>query len=174
MRLPLSDFQVIVSFFHLRLWPVTFMASFLIWVMIVALFALWVMDKRVDKEQIFHALLASFIALLISEAIKVWFPTLRPYKINHLPTFTFATPGDSSFPSEHSAVAFGLAASVWTHHRRLGIIFIFAAVLVGVGRVLGNVHYYTDIIGGAILGIVSVIILEKLHVALQPKVGRKR
>lgn len=164
---------VIIAFFHQSFWPITFLASFLVWIMFAALLTLWAFDKRIKKEQVFHAVVASFMAWLLSEAIKNWFPTVRPFEVNHQHALTLFTPNDSAFPSDHSAIAFGLAVSVWSHHKKLGIVFIVAAMLVGVGRVLGNVHYYTDIVGGAVLGVVSVIILEKLHVALE-KGGTKR
>ena len=150
----MNDLKYIVAILLERMSPVNFMASFLIWVMFAILFALWVLDKRIKKEQIYHAVLASIMAWLLSE-------------LNNKPTFTLTVPHGSAFPSDHSAIAFGLAVSVWSHHKRLGIAFIVAAILVGLGRVLGNVHYFTDILGGAALGVISVIILEKLHVALQ-------
>jgi len=58
----MNDLKYIVAILLERMSPVNFMASFLIWVMFAILFALWVLDKRIKKEQIYHAVLASIMA----------------------------------------------------------------------------------------------------------------
>ncbi len=140
------------------------MASFLIWVMFAALLALWWVDGRVQKKQVFHALLATIIALAVSQLLKDLFPTVRPFILYSIPAKTFTTHTDAAFPSSHTAVAFGLATSIWPHHKKAGIAFILSAVFVGIGRVLGNVHFITDIIGGAFIGVSVALIIDKLNI----------
>ena len=93
----MNDLKYIVAILLERMSPVNFMASFLIWVMFAILFALWVLDKRIKKEQIYHAVLASIMAWLLSEVIKSWFPSLRPFELNNKPTFTLTGPHGSAF-----------------------------------------------------------------------------
>lgn len=145
-------------------WPITFLASFLIWVMFAALLALWVVDGRIQKKQVVHAILATLIAFIISQAIKDLFPTIRPFVLYGLPPRTITAHGDAAFPSSHTAVAFGLATSIWPHHKKAGVAFIISAALVGIGRVLGNVHYLWDIFGGAFVGVVVALVIDKLQV----------
>jgi undecaprenyl-diphosphatase len=142
----------------------TFLASILIWLLFAGLFFLWLVDGKVKKEQALHALLATLIAWSLSQMIKGLFPSLRPFYTNGHPPLTVTIPSDSTFPSGHTSAAFALAASIWLHDKKAGFLFIVGAVLVGVGRVLGNVHYYIDIFVGVFIGVTVAIVLEHLHV----------
>lgn len=144
---------------------ITFLASFLIWFMFGLFFALWVAGGRIKKKQVIHALLATFIAWFLSQLIKTLFPTLRPFMLNNLPPRTITVHADAAFPSAHTAVAFGLATSVWSHHKKAGIAFILTAALVGIGRVLGNVHFVTDILGGAFIGIIVALVIDRMQLS---------
>lgn len=146
---------------------ITFMASFLIWFMFGGLFVLWTVDGRIKKEQVVHALLAFIVAWVLTDIIKNFFPTLRPFEVNHLRTLTVFARGDGSFPSGHTASSFALATTIFLHDKKVGSGFLIVAALVGVGRILGNVHYPIDIFGGATLGIVTSLLIEKVHLKLK-------
>ncbi len=144
-------------------WLITFLASFLVWFMIASLFFLGYRDGKLKRELALHALLAGFIAWSTAQLIKRFYHTPRPFEINgHTPLTLFANP-DGSFPSGHTALAFALATSVLLHHRHLGLIFITAALLVGTGRVLSNVHYPIDILAGAAIGTTTALLLHQFH-----------
>ena len=142
----------------------TFFASLLIWVMIGGLVLLWVIDGRVKKEEALHAAFSSISAWIISKMVKDIFPVSRPFVSNGDAVSTVTIPQDGAFPSSHTAIAFAIATTIWLHNRRLGFWFFLAAVLTGLGRVLANVHFPTDVIGGAVLGVVTALIFDKLHV----------
>ena len=59
-----------------------------------------------------------------------------------------------SFPSGHSATSFALAAALASRFPRQAWIFYTIAGLVGLGRVVGGSHYPSDVLAGAILGLV--------------------
>ncbi len=142
---------------------ITFLASFLIWIIFFGLFVLWIIDGRVKKELVLHALVSCLVAWGFAQMIKGLFPTLRPFELNGNVPMTFTVPSDGAFPSGHSAAAFAVATSVWLHNKKLGIIFLIAAGLVGYARVASHVHFLGDIIGGATLGILISYIFDKLH-----------
>ena len=58
-------------------WIVTFMASFLIWIMLGGLLVLWLIDGRIKKEQALHAFLSALIAWVIAEMLKNLIPSVR-------------------------------------------------------------------------------------------------
>ena len=144
-------------------WIVTFMASFLIWIMFGGLLVLWLIDGRIKKEQALHAFLSALFAWVIAEMLKNLIPSVRPFKVYGYAPLTFTIPMDSSFPSSHAAAAFAMAASVWLHDKRLGTIFAIGALLTGIGRILANVHSFLDIVTGGVLGIVSAVFVVRLH-----------
>lgn len=141
---------------------ITFLASILIWCLYLALLIL-LLRGQVKKEVVLHAFLASFVAWGVSEMIKSLLPSIRPFNINNGPIFTLTTPGDNAFPSGHAAAAFGLAMALWLHSKKVGILFLIGAMLVGIGRVLANVHFPLDITGGSLIGISVAFILKKVH-----------
>ncbi|CAN5309426.1 hypothetical protein BH10PAT1_BH10PAT1_6260 [soil metagenome] len=142
---------------------IEFLASFLIWVMFAGLIVLWFIDGKIKKEQVVHALLASFIAWTIAEILKQVFHTQRPFELNHASTLVLALPNDPAFPSGHAALAFALSVTIWLHDRKVGILFVILAILVGWARVAANVHYPIDIIGGGLIGIIVALVIEKKH-----------
>jgi undecaprenyl-diphosphatase len=143
-------------------WVITFLASFLIWLMYAGFFAFWLIGKKVTKKQVAQVIIASFVAWSLSEIIKYIFPTLRPFQTDGSPPMTITIPSDSAFPSTHSAVAFGMATSVYFHHKKMGIVLLAGALVVGVARVLANVHYPGDILGGALIGSLDAFVLRAL------------
>jgi undecaprenyl-diphosphatase len=142
---------------------VTFLASFLIWFMFAGLVYLWVVDGKIKKEQAFHALITTLIAWGIANMIKNLFPTERPFEVLGLVPLTATLPQDGSFPSEHTTAAWALAATVWQHDKKSGLVFAIMALGVGLGRILSHVHYSHDVFGGAFIGISTAFLFEKLH-----------
>ncbi len=146
---------------------ILFLASFLIWGMFVGLIVLWFIDGKIKKEQVVHALLSSFTAWTVSEALKYVFRTTRPFQLNNLHVFTLTTPLDPAFPSAHTAVVFALAITIWLHDRKVGFLFLILASLVAWARVAANVHYPIDVLVGAIIGSITAFLMERVHLKLR-------
>ena len=142
---------------------IMFVASILIWLMFFGLIVLWVIDGKIKKETVLHAVFSCFLAWSISELIKYIFPTLRPFQLTGGLPLTLTTPGDGAFPSTHTAVGFALAVTILKHDRKVGVLYLVMAGLVGVARILAHVHYPIDIIGGALLGTVISRLTSSKH-----------
>jgi undecaprenyl-diphosphatase len=143
---------------------VMFFATFFIWILYAGLIVLWFIDGRIKKEQVIHALLAGLLAWLIVLFIKQLFPTIRPFIRNGEGVDVLIRPTDSAFPSAHTALAFGLAVTIFLHDKKVGWFYLIGAVAIGVARVLANVHYPVDILGGAFIGTFVAVLVEKIHV----------
>lgn len=144
-------------------WLITFIASFLIWIMIFAFIVFYAIRKKIKKEIVFRIILSTFLAWLISELIKKIIPSIRPFKINGYPPLTITIPKGASFPSSHTSAAFGLAIAIFFYKPELGFAFLLGALTVAAGRILANVHYFIDILGGAVLGSIIAYLINRFY-----------
>ncbi|MED7949213.1 phosphatase PAP2 family protein [Streptomyces sp. BE303] len=83
-------------------------------------------------------------------------------------------PGDWSFPSNHTVVAFAAAAALWFADRWIGWIAGVAAVLMGASRVWVGVHYPHDVLAGAVVGVLVALPLASVAGRAAPLVDRVR
>lgn len=150
-------------------WPITFLASFLIWVMVGSLFGLWALGGKIKKEVAIQALLAALIAWGISEFVKFIIPSVRPFQINGYPPLTLTIPVDNAFPSSHATAAFALAVLIFLHNKKTGFIFLLSAIAVGLGRVLANVHSVVDVFGGMFVGTSVSLLIKRFFFSLGKK-----
>jgi undecaprenyl-diphosphatase len=104
----------------------------------------------------FSALLALGIAHLITE----FWDRARPYEAHPAAAHLFISPAsDPSFPSDHATAAFAIAVAIWLRSRKAGWLALAMATIVAVSRVAVGVHYPGDVIGGAVIGTASALIL---------------
>ena len=68
----------------------------------------------------------------------------------------------NSFPSGHSQAAFAAMTALALVFPRYDIAFIAIAVLVAASRVLTTVHFLSDAVMGAWLGVVVTLVLHRL------------
>lgn len=67
----------------------------------------------------------------------------------------------SSFPSDHAALFFALAAGVWWVWRKGGTALLFyVAAIICLPRLYVGIHYPTDILAGAAIGVGFVALLS--------------
>lgn len=77
----------------------------------------------------------------------------RPCWINEIGDMLIANPQDFSFPSGHTMSSFIAATILCYYDKRLGIPSFSVAILIAFSRMYLYVHFPTDIIGGALLGV---------------------
>lgn len=58
-----------------------------------------------------------------------------------------------SFPSGHATTSFAVAAALSTWYPRATWLFYGLAALIGLGRVVGDSHHFSDVLAGAALGL---------------------
>ena len=134
---------------------------------VVATFALWFLARPYGvlrwKLATANALLAAAVAMLANQAIAHVWLRARPFTTHPDGTVLLTAPSpDPSFPSDHAAAAFALAVAVLLVNRRIGTLFLAAATLIAVSRVLLGVHYPGDVLAGAFVGAAAAVAVSRL------------
>jgi PAP2 superfamily. len=118
------------------------------------------------RKKLLYVLVGSIVAMFAARFLAIFSP-MRPRPI-HDPAIGFIVPlgvlpNDlddwSSFPSDHAALFFSLATGFCYISKKMGIIALLYAVLViSVPRIYVGYHYPTDILSGALIGVVAVVL----------------
>lgn len=132
----------------------------------------WASGSIPDRRGAVTAGLAAALALLVNQLIIVFWKRPRPF-VSHPGTVhvLMAHSKDPSFPSDHAAPAMAIAVALLMVHRRLGVLAVAAALLVGLSRVFCGVHYPADVIAGFVIGAGCAVWLST---TLSPDIDRLR
>ncbi len=144
---------IVIFFGH---WSGYFIApSFVIW-------TFWVWNKSGKLTFFIHAILAAVSSRIILEIIRFVWDIKRPFvELGIQPLFLPFEQGPS-FPSGHATFYFALAAVSWNISKKASIAIFVAATLMGIGRISAAVHWPSDILAGAVLGVLAGFITRKI------------
>jgi len=145
-------------------WLGIFFAQYLAYVLLLIFFVLVLAEKNWQRRVYYFSFGALSLLLsrgLLTEFIRYIVYRPRPFLvlgieplINHNDV--------AAFPSGHAAVFFALAVVIYYLNRRWGMRFLIAAMIMGIARVYTGVHWPLDIVGGAIIGILSAIAMNAI------------
>jgi len=98
---------------------------------------------------------AAILARLgFTELIRFLWPKPRPFIENHI-NLLLSHSTSSSFPSGHAAFFFALSTVIYSYNKKTGHLFFFASFLISISRVFVGIHWPSDILAGAVIGIFS-------------------
>lgn len=116
---------------------------------------------RSEKIRIFLVTISSIVVarLGVAEIIRFFYHRPRPFLVLEAHKLIsnsdwFYSDKEWSFPSGHSAFFFAMATAVYLYNKKWGIAFFIAAILMNISRIIAGVHYPSDILGGAVVGII--------------------
>ena len=121
-----------------------------LWVVIALLLLIFKKTRRAGI-----ALLIAYVGvfLLGQYGLKNLISRPRPCQIDTAFPLLVSRPSSSSFPSTHSAWAFGGATAIFLQHRKAGVAAYVAAILIGFSRLYLFLHFPTDVLFGAAMGV---------------------
>lgn len=85
--------------------------------------------------------------------MKPFVARVRPCDVNTAVQLLVPRPDDFSFPSGHTGASFEGAAVLFLHKSKLRIPALIIAVLIGFSQLYLYVHYPSDALAGAVLGV---------------------
>ena len=114
----------------------------------------------------FQCVALVMLAVVIARGIFAeifWFILARPRPPLILGTdVLIAVPQNPSFPSGHATILFALAAALYPINRKASLWCAGGALVVSIARVFVGVHWPTDVIAGAVLGIAGAFAAKYL------------
>ncbi|MGZ4852570.1 MAG: phosphatase PAP2 family protein [Halobacteriota archaeon] len=129
---------------------VSFTADTVFMVLMIA--ALYLGGYR--KEALVFAIVF-LVTNAVTQGLKYLIACPRPNDLGIIPE------SEPSFPSGHTSNAFSFATTLSYYHRKIAP-FLFAwAILVAFSRVFLGLHYFTDLLGGAAVGIVVSLVITR-------------
>ena len=129
--------------------------------------------RRMGISMSFNILFNAVAANLI---IKNIVASPRPCTLNTTVELITKVPFDPSFPSGHTLYAFGTATIIFIYNKWLGILAYVFAVIMGLSRMYAYVHFPTDVLFGAIFGVLFAVtsyMLEQIIFGKRTRVPSK-
>ena len=121
---------------------------------LLAIIATLLSEKPTRWNIIKLALLSFPIAFLLALIAGCLYYDTRPFVVESIePLIPHAA--DNGFPSNHTLYAMVAATTLYAHRRKLGIFLGILAILIGVSRIMADVHYPIDIIGAIIIAMAA-------------------
>ena len=155
-------------------WLIWFFATYFVGLIFFILFwfIVFAADKKQELKLAFYVLLSAAMARGVTEIIRFFYHKPRPFEviggINKL--FSEFSP---AFPSGHATFFFAFATAVFLYHRKLGMIFFAMALINSLARVASGVHWPSDVLAGAAVGIITALILFKAFEKIRSKFERR-
>lgn len=125
--------------------------------MIWIIFSLLLLSQKRTRRIGFAALFSLILMQLIGNScIKPLIARERPFIVRpeKLIYMLIPPPGEYSFPSGHTFSSFAAATVIALGNKKLGILALILATIIGFSRLYLYVHFPTDVLGGMLFGII--------------------
>lgn len=120
-----------------------------IWLLLALIFLALPKTRRCGMAMLLALLLGLVVGNLV---LKPWVARPRPFW-TYADIAALLHPGGFSFPSGHTVSSFCAATVCFGYFRKIGISCYVLAALIGFSRLYLGVHYPTDVLCGAVLGV---------------------
>jgi len=141
---------------------IIFLGEYLGHILLAGILVFWWQNRKKHPRFFWQAVAAAILSRgIIVEAIRLIWERPRPFVENNImPLIEHAA--SPSFPSGHAAVFFALGTILWFYNKKAGLLFLLGATVLSLARVFAFLHWPSDILAGAVIGIVSAILVLKL------------
>ncbi len=137
----------------------------------IVLYLSW--KRPAGRQVLFCALGSALLALLAGKIMNQIVTGDRPFAlfpedVRHIELIV----RPDSFPSIHAVVAFGLTGGVlFGRHRLGGVTMLVVSPLIITARVAAGVHWPSDVVGGALIGLAMAAVFVTIQRRYWPRLG---
>ncbi|WP_235960237.1 undecaprenyl-diphosphatase [Paenibacillus silvestris] len=136
-------------------------ASYAEYVFYMGIVIYWFVRRQINRQMVAQSLISACVAFACSGIIGYFFYRDRPF-VTHSVLQLIEHPANTSFPSDHATGAFVIAASIWMFRRKEGAVWLALAACIAFSRVWTGIHYPSDVVAGALLGIAAAVAVHRL------------
>ncbi|MFH1997340.1 MAG: undecaprenyl-diphosphatase [Patescibacteria group bacterium] len=159
-------FQIINNLAEKNIWLdsfIMFCAEYLIFVLILIVIYLFFNFRKTNQKYklFFLASGSAVVSWLVNQWIALFYFRQRPFITHDVIQLVHHSPS-KSFPSDHTAVAFALALSIYLLNKKWGVIALIFAFFIAFSRIFCGLHYPLDILSGIITASASILLLRKI------------
>ncbi|MCH8049058.1 phosphatase PAP2 family protein, partial [Patescibacteria group bacterium] len=147
--------------------------EYLAYILGAGILVFWWKSRKTHPRFFWQAIAAAILSRgIVTELIRLFWERPRPFIENNITPFIEHV-ASSSFPSGHAAVFFALGTVVYFYNKKAGVLFLLGAAILSSARVFAFLHWPSDILAGASIGIISAILVIQfsLKIAKAPRVG---
>ena len=119
------------------------------------------LDNSKRKELVLVLIGGGILSLLLAKIGSHFFFNPRPFIGDHITPLFFAS-HVNGFPSDHTLLTSFLGFVALHYSRKLGVIMLVLAALIGWARVAAGVHHFVDIVGAFIITAVATFVIFKV------------
>ncbi len=114
---------------------------------------------------------AFFARYGLVELLRYLFPRIRPFQVLEEANLLLPYKESMSFPSGHTAFIFAIATIVYFYNKKIGYFLLGISLIGAIGRVYLGIHWPTDVFAGALVGVLSAIIVSEVVILIKKKMG---
>lgn len=138
---------------------IVFVAKYFLYLSVAIVAVFWLRASKNDKFSLAWKLVAGgILALALARVGAHFYYDTRPFVARHIKPL-FAHAPDNGFPSDHALLTSFLGFTVLGYSRRVALVLLLNAVLIGWARVAAHVHSPIDIIGSFVFAGVSAAVI---------------
>ncbi|WP_234405593.1 undecaprenyl-diphosphatase [Paenibacillus sp. IHBB 10380] len=121
----------------------------------------WFTRIHKNRQMVITTLFSACVGFGLGSILSHFFYRDRPFvhdTVNQLIEHS----ANASFPSDHSIGAFVIATGIGLFHKKDGVIWLVLAGLISFSRIWNGVHYPSDVITGAFIGVISALMIYQM------------
>jgi undecaprenyl-diphosphatase len=124
----------------------------------VILLVLWFWPsatRAANQRLVAAAAVGALAALALGSLVGALHPEARPFVSDGSTRLLIAHAPDNGLPSDHALVSFAVAGTLLWWRPALGRLLVLTATMIGVARVFVGVHWPSEIVVGAAIGLLA-------------------